>query len=288
MKKIILAIFLSSIIISCNNHGSIKVDDQKTQIIKNVFKDVSEEKIDYLNDVFSDKMKMVNPIKKEFNKQEFIEGIKDMYDLFENITFDEVNDDADGSEIETNYYSNGKIWTSVWNNFKAVGKYTGQKVSIPFHISYLWEGDKILEEYQLFDYSAFENESNARDAQMNTSKKIVFILDLKINKGIKLEEVEDFIKELNAFVRLNEPDTYDYNYSLDKDKRSITLLEKYTSSKAALFHAKNFEEGPNFQKFMKTFTFEKFIVLGNPSEELLKKGEEYGTIIRNPIGGWIN
>ena len=53
-----------------------------------------------------------------------------------------------------------------------------------------------------------------------------------LNKlGIKLEEVEDFIKELNDFVRLNEPDTYDYNYSLDKDKRSITLLEKYTSSK---------------------------------------------------------
>ena len=49
------------------------------------------------------------------------------------------------------YYSNGNVWSSIWNNFSATGKYTGQKVNFPFHISYKWKGDKIIEEYQFFD-----------------------------------------------------------------------------------------------------------------------------------------
>ena len=50
-----------------------------------------------------------------------------MLDPFDDISFDNVNADADGSEIEINYYSNGSAWSSIWNNFSATGKYTGQK-----------------------------------------------------------------------------------------------------------------------------------------------------------------
>lgn len=52
-------------------------------------------------------------------------GIKDMLDPFDDISFDNVN--ADGLEIEINYYSNGSAWSSTSNNFSATGKYTGQK-----------------------------------------------------------------------------------------------------------------------------------------------------------------
>ena len=77
---------------------------------------------------------MVNPKKVEFDKVSFISGIKDMYDLFDNITFESSDGDADGSEIDTNYYSNGKVWTSIWNTFSATGKYTVQHIKLPFHI----------------------------------------------------------------------------------------------------------------------------------------------------------
>ncbi len=88
---------------------------------------------------------------------------------FDNITFESSDGDADGSEIETNYYSNGKVWTSIWNNFSATGKYTGQQINIPFHISYQWEGNKIIEEFQFYDMTAFENETAARNAKNNIS-----------------------------------------------------------------------------------------------------------------------
>ena len=149
--------------------AKIEVTDEKSKIIEKIFQEVSAENTDYLEEVFSDEMKMVNPKEVEFDKASFISGIKDMYDLFDNITFESSDGDADGSEIETNYYSNGKVWTSIWNNFSATGKYTGQQINIPFHISYQWEGNKIIEEFQFYDMTAFENEAATRNAQNNIS-----------------------------------------------------------------------------------------------------------------------
>ena len=161
MKNFILLTSLS-IISSCGQpFAKIEVTDEKSKIIEKIFQEVSAENTDYIEEAFSDEMKMVNPKKVEFDKASFISGIKDMYDLFDNITFESSDGDADGSEIETNYYSNGKVWTSIWNNFSATGKYTGQQINIPFHVSYQWEGNKIIEEFQFFDMTAFENEATA-------------------------------------------------------------------------------------------------------------------------------
>ena len=169
MRNFILLTSLS-IISSCGqSFAKIEVTDEKSKIIEKIFQEVSAENTDYIEEAFSDEMKMVNPKKVEFDKASFISGIKDMYDLFDNITFESSDGDADGSEIETNYYSNGKVWTSIWNNFSATGKYTGQQINIPFHISYQWEGNKIIEEFQFYDMTAFENEAAARNAQNNIS-----------------------------------------------------------------------------------------------------------------------
>tara|TARA_B110001454_G_C12638721_1_gene400254 strand:+ start:59 stop:1000 length:942 start_codon:yes stop_codon:yes gene_type:complete len=169
MRNFILLTSLS-IISSCEQpFAKIKVTDEKSKIIEKIFQEVSAENTDYIEEAFSDEMKMVNPKKVEFDKTSFISGIKDMYDLFDNITFESSDGNADGSEIETNYYSNGKVWTSIWNNFSATGKYTGQQINIPFHISYQWEENKIIEEFQFYDMTAFENEATARNAQNNIS-----------------------------------------------------------------------------------------------------------------------
>ena len=170
MKKIIiLSIFLSTFY-SCNNsteYGYVSVDDEKSKMIQELFNKVSEEDIEYIENIFSDDMTLVNSNGEELNKNQFIAGIKDMFDSFENISFDEVNGDANDSEIETNYYSNGLVWTAIWNNFTAKGKYTEKEVSFPFHISYLWKDDKIIKEVQYFNPDVFETERNAKaDTQL--------------------------------------------------------------------------------------------------------------------------
>ena len=288
MKKTIL-LFSLIIFSSCNQLGSrIEVSDEKSKIIQKIFDEVAAERIDYLEDVFSSEMKMVNSKNEEFNKNQFIIGIKDMLDLFDDISFDNVNADADGSEIETNYYSNGNIWSSIWNNFSATGKYTGQKVNFPFHISYKWKGDKIIEEYQFFDLMAFENEANARASQNGTNEKVGFVIELSINKNSNVEEVKALLKQLTEFMRTNEQEAYDYGYYISEDGKRITLIEKYLNSQAAILHADNFEGGSNMKPFIDSFTIESFVLIGNSSKALQDRIKAYGVKPRKLIGGWTN
>ena len=286
LRNLILLTSLS-IILSCGQpFAKIEVTDEKSKIIEKIFQEVSAENTDYLEEVFSDEMKMVNPKEVEFDKASFISGIKDMYDLFDNITFESSDGDADGSEIETNYYSNGKVWTSIWNNFSATGKYTGQQINIPFHVSYQWDGNKIIEEFQFFDMTAFENEATARNAQNNTSQKISFLIEMKINKGKKLDEIKPFLAGLTSFMRNNEPEGYDYGYYISEDGKKVTLIEKYLTSEAAIKHADNFEGGPNMKPFLEMFTLESFIITGNATDQLKDRLKAWSPKYRTPIGGW--
>ena len=60
-----------------------------------------------------------------------------------------------------------KFGLQIWSSFEATGKYTGEKVSFPFHIAYKWDGDKIIEEYQFFDMTVFKNEEQAKINSLN-------------------------------------------------------------------------------------------------------------------------
>ena len=285
MKRI-LVLFLISLFACEEPHGIISTTDEKSDIIRNVYKNVSEEKISYLKKVFSEDLVFVDPKRNSLNKSEFIASTENIFDLFEDITFEETVSDGLGTEIETNVFSNGVIWTNVWNTFTAKGKYTGQKISFPFHISYQWKNNKIVKEVQYYDTANFDKEINAKAAVNKNSEKITLLLDLKINKGYNKKSVSEFLQTLTNFVRINEPNTYDYNYSISSNNSKITLLEKYKSSEDVIFHADNFENGPNFEKFFKMFTVEEFIIAGNSSKQLKDRLSSYDIDYRERIGGW--
>ena len=285
MKRI-LVLFLISLFACEEPHGIISTTDEKSDIIRNVYKNVSEEKISYLKKVFSEDLVFVDPKRNSLNKSEFIASTENIFDLFEDITFEETVSDGLGTEIETNVFSNGVIWTNVWNTFTAKGKYTGQKISFPFHISYQWKDNKIVKEVQYYDTANFDKEINAKAAVNKNSEKITLLLDLKINKGYNKKSVSEFLETLTNFVRINEPNTYDYNYSISSNNSKITLLEKYKSSEDVIFHADNFENGPNFEKFFKMFTVEEFIIAGNSSKQLKDRLSSYDIDYRERIGGW--
>jgi hypothetical protein len=49
----------------------------------------------------------------------------------------------------------------------AKGNYSGNEMSFRFHISYLWDGDKIIEEVQFFNPTAFNAEGLAKEMSLN-------------------------------------------------------------------------------------------------------------------------
>jgi len=168
MKKLFFITLGLITLISCdNNLGIVKYDDPKTDAIGTVFEYVSNEDNSYLEEIFSKDMFMVNPVNDTLYYDNFLSGIENMYDLFDDIKFDTADGNATGEVLETNYYTNGQVWSHIWSSFEANGKYTGEKVSFPFHIAYKWDGDKIIEEYQFFDMTTFKNEEQAKIESLN-------------------------------------------------------------------------------------------------------------------------
>ena len=168
MKNFIITLLCATILFSCNNKkdfGVVNLEDEKTKLVEDLFKAVEKEDIGFLKELFSKDMVFVNPDGEEFNKDEFIAGVEELFEMFENVKIKENNNSTDGSgsAIETTHYSTGDTWTEIWSDFSANGKYTGDEVSFPFYIAYKWEGNKIIREMQYFNPKVFDNEREAKN-----------------------------------------------------------------------------------------------------------------------------
>ena len=164
-------LMITMFLISCdapkNNFGYVSIDDENSRNIVKLFEAVEDEEIGYLKEIFSKDLKFTDPNGNVLNKDEFIAGVENIFDMFEDVEFEDSEySDYDGLAVETTYYSNGQIWTNIWSAFKGKGKYTGNDVRFPFHISYLWKDGKIIEEVQFFSTKVFDTENEAKNNQL--------------------------------------------------------------------------------------------------------------------------
>ena len=177
MKNIYTILLVGLFTVSCNNSnssetsnlfGEVKQNDEKSQMVQKLFEAVEAEDASYLQNIFSDDLKHTNPDGVVVNKQEFMTGIENIFDMFDNIKFKKSEyEEYENLEIETTYYKNGKIWTNIWSEMSAKGNYSGNEMNFRFHISYLWDGDKIIEEVQFFNPTAFNSEGLAKEMSLD-------------------------------------------------------------------------------------------------------------------------
>ena len=162
-----ITLFLISCDAPKNNFGYVSIDDEKSRNVVKIFEAVEDEEIGFLKEIFSKDLEFKDPNGTILNKDEFIAGVENIFDLFEDIEFEDSEFvDYDGLAVETTYYTNGQVWTNIWSTFEGKGKYTGNEVSFPFHISYLWGGDKIIGEIQFFSTKVFDTENEAKNNQL--------------------------------------------------------------------------------------------------------------------------
>jgi hypothetical protein len=177
IKNIYTILLVGLFTVSCNNSnssetsnlfGEVKQNDEKSQMVQKLFEAVEAEDASYLQNIFSDDLKHTNPDGVVVNKEEFITGIENIFDMFDNIKFKKSEyEEYENLEIETTYYKNGKIWTNIWSEMSAKGNYSGNEMNFRFHISYLWDGDKIIEEVQFFNPTAFNSEGLAKEMSLD-------------------------------------------------------------------------------------------------------------------------
>ena len=59
--------------------------------------------------------------------------------------------------IVTTVYPDHGTLTSVWTNWQATSKATGQPLDLPLQLTYRWDGDRVSDEYAYFDKGRFES-----------------------------------------------------------------------------------------------------------------------------------
>ena len=139
----------------------------------------------------------------------------------------------------------------------------------------------------LFGCQDIESSNELSVLDNSDSEEITFIIELDTRNN-NSEDVEEFTQYLSNFIVQREPSSV-YGYFMSQNGSKVTLIERYNNSQDGIQHGVDFINGPNFDKFFDFFEIEKFIVLGNATEEFKEFTKENGFIIeyRESIGGYV-
>ena len=295
MKKILLAILVSSGLISCqttmSSAGIVLKNDEKSQLVKSHLEaymknDSSQAEIIFsenllIHDQFANNQEDFATVPNPGGRQGLIDADKFTHQLFK-----EINVTTD--KISTYQMDDGKTYTAFWSMWSGTGNFTGQKMTLPFYCISLWEGNQITKIWRYMDPAGLTKEITAFEGINKNSKKVLGLAELNVNKGFSSSDVEDFLKRFSQFVRDTEPGTYDFGYFISADGKNVNLVEKYFTSSDFVHHLNNFEKSEYAKEFMTLFSLKKVIIAGDASDELKAKAKAYGAELRPQIGGWIN
>ena len=295
MKKTITILCLSGVLISCqtnpNTSGIVLKNDEKSTMSKShleayMMGDFSVAETLFtedllIHDQFANNQEENSTIPNPGGRQGLIDG-----DKFAQMLFSDIQVTTD--KISTYQMDDGKTYTAFWSMWSGKGNFTGQKMTLPFYCISLWEGNQIAKIWRYMDPSGFNKEITAYEGITKTSKKVVGLAELKVNKGFKPADVEEFMVRFSKFVRETEPGTYDFEYFISSDGGKVNLVEKYYTSADFVHHLNNFEQSDYAKEFMTLFTLSKVIIAGDASDDLKAKAKAYGAELRPQIGGWIN
>ena len=114
------------------------------------------------------------------------------------------------------------------------------------------------------------------------SDPVYWLLELEIKSG----EMDNFKVLMNEMVKAtqdNEPNTLNYEWTLSEDGKTCHLYERYADSGALMTHLGSF--GKNFaERFLSFLTPTRFVVYGNPSDEVKQALADFGPVFMAPIG----
>ena len=160
MKKIILFLFATSLIVSCDNdskkHNSDKSDpmsgymignDVKSDAMLQFTKAYQDNDISSVKTIFSDDAIFhVNDTQMTFDQVN--EGFSAGHNYFDNIKHSEF-------DVATMYYNDDKIYTNVWYEWSGTSKKSGETIEAKGYAWFRWENGKAVEVYNAFDPTTY-------------------------------------------------------------------------------------------------------------------------------------
>ena len=116
------------------------------------------------------------------------------------------------------------------------------------------------------------------------SDHIHWIVEVSIKPG-ELEHFKSLMTDMVESTQANEPNTLNYEWMISDDNQTCHIYERYTDSASTMRHLSTF--GANFaERFMAAVDFKRFVVYGNPSDELRKTLGGFNAEFLGPFGGF--
>ena len=163
MKKIILFVFVTSLLIACETENKKSItenndpmsgimvgNDAKSDAMLQFTKAYQDNNISSTKSIFSeDAVFNVNDTKMTFDQAN--EGFSSGHTYFDNIKHSEF-------DVSTMYYNDGEIFTNYWYTWTATSKKTNKELTLRGYCWFKWENDKVVEVYNAFDPTAYNAE----------------------------------------------------------------------------------------------------------------------------------
>ena len=86
----------------------------------------------------------------------------------------------------------------------------------------------------------------------------------------KIEEYKKLVQDMSRMVEVNEPDTINYQFYLNRDGQSVLYMKNTQIQRLSLAHNSAVASQTILPKIFSVATISRFDVYGNPSEELQK------------------
>jgi hypothetical protein len=91
-------------------------------------------------------------------RAEFLKGDMNTHALFSGITMSTDN-------IKTFTFTDGRVLSGYWGMWTATGRFTKKFTTAPVHMILVWEGDKVVKIYRMFDTVTLQAEIAASQAK---------------------------------------------------------------------------------------------------------------------------
>ena len=115
-------------------------------------------------------------------------------------------------------------------------------------------------------------------------KHVFWIFELAVKEG-KFDNLKNLMGEMVAAAKKNEPDTIGYEWTVNDDNTHCHIHERYADSNAAIRHLATFVD-KYAGRLMEIGSATRFIVYGNPNDDVKKSLDGFGAVYMPTIGGF--
>ena len=114
------------------------------------------------------------------------------------------------------------------------------------------------------------------------SEQVYWVFTVTVDQ---MDKFKPLVRKLVAATE-NEPGTLQFQCNVGDDRKTVDFFERYTDSKAALFHQTE-SFGPISKEFFAVAKFTRLVIYGTPSDEFKKANANFHPIYMTTFDGFV-